>query len=93
MTPLVLNVTKNTLVPSGLRIYKYFNYFKKTPWIQRGSRGNFPVTIGSYNGAETWELAGIYMLSILAERINKKDTGLYRDDGLEKLQRTKNRQN
>ena len=38
--------------------------------------------MGSYEDAETCELVGIYILSILAETINKKDTGLYRDDGL-----------
>mgnify|MGYP004361308217 CR=1 FL=1 len=38
--------------------------------------------MGSYDGAETCELIGIYTLYRLAERINKEDTGLYRDDGL-----------
>ena len=44
--------------------------------------GNFDVTMGSYDGAEVCELVGIYILSILAKRIDKKSTGLYRDDGL-----------
>ena len=47
-----------------------------------GSQGNFNATMGSYDGAEICELFGIYILSILAERINKKDTGLYQDDRL-----------
>ena len=55
---------------------------KETPWIKRGSQENFDVTMGNHDGAETCELVGCYILSILAERINKKDTGLYRDDGL-----------
>ena len=69
-----------------LRIIKHCRksllFDTETPWIKRGSQGNFDVTMGSYDGAETCELVGIYILSILAKRINKKDTGLYRDDGL-----------
>ena len=36
--------------------------------------------MGSFDGAEVCELAGIYMLCFLAKLINKKDCGLYRDD-------------
>ena len=49
---------------------------------KKGTAGNFDVTMGSYDGAEVCELVGIYILSALGQRINKKDTGLYRDDGL-----------
>ena len=38
--------------------------------------------MASYDGAEVCELVGIYILSALGQRIDKKDTGLYRDDGL-----------
>ena len=55
---------------------------KETLWIKRRSQGNFDVTMGSYDDAETCELVGIYILSILAERRNKKNTGLYLDGGL-----------
>ena len=50
--------------------------------LKKGTAGNFDVTMGSYDGAEVCELAGIYILSALGQRIDKKDTGLYRDDGL-----------
>ena len=40
------------------------------------------MTMGSYDGAEVCELIGIYILSTLAKRIDKKSTGLYRDDRL-----------
>ena len=41
----------------------------------------FDVTMGSYDGAETCELIGAYMLSVIAPKF-KNEVGLYRDDGL-----------
>ena len=38
--------------------------------------------MGSYDGEETWDLVGIYILSRLSNIIDKNDCGLYRDDGL-----------
>ena len=38
--------------------------------------------MGSYDEAEICELVGIYILSLLAQEIQKEDLGLYRDDGL-----------
>ena len=38
--------------------------------------------MGSSDGAEMCELVGLYTLSLLQERVNKKDNGLYLDDGL-----------
>ena len=38
--------------------------------------------MGSFDGAELCELAGIYLLSKLLEIIPKDQSGLYRDDGL-----------
>ena len=38
--------------------------------------------MGSYDGAEVCELVGIFILSKLGNIIGKKNTGLYRDDGL-----------
>ena len=37
--------------------------------------------MGSYNGAETCELIGVYMLSLIAPKF-KDEVGLYRDDGI-----------
>ena len=42
----------------------------------------FDVTMGSYDGAEIWELLNIYILSYLTIFVGKNDVGLYRDDGL-----------
>ena len=50
-------------------------------WNKTSNANYFDVTMGSYDGAETCELVGAYILSV----INKKHTGnfgLYRDDGL-----------
>ena len=44
------------------------------------------MTIGSFDGAAVCELVRIYILCFLAKLINKKDCGLYRDDGLLILQ-------
>ena len=63
-----------------------------TPWIKKDSSGLFEATMGSYDGAETCELVGIYTLHKLANRIRKEDTGLYRDDGLILLREHNGRQ-
>jgi hypothetical protein len=49
------------------------------PWCKRGNP-DFDIGQGSYDGAETCELIGLYILSELV-KLNI-DVGLYRDDGL-----------
>ena len=44
--------------------------------------------MGCYDGAEIYELVGIYIQSKLCKLMNKKDFGLYRDDGLGILRNT-----
>ena len=51
-------------------------------WKKKHTESCFDVTMGSFNGAEVWELLGIYILRFLAKLINKNHCGLYRDDGL-----------
>ncbi len=54
-------------------------YNNEQPWCKR-TNSNFDVTMGSFDGAETCELVGLYILSQLEPLgIN---IGLYRDDGL-----------
>ena len=48
----------------------------------------FDVTTGSYDGAEVCELVGTFIWSKLGNIIGKKNTGLYRDDGLVVLRNT-----
>ena len=40
------------------------------------------MTIGAYDGAEVFELVGIFVLYQLSHIYNKNNIGLYRDDGL-----------
>ena len=52
---------------------------KQQPWQKKGDT-TFDVTMGSYDGAETCELVGSFLLSQLQDlNIN---VGLFRDDGL-----------
>ena len=44
--------------------------------------------MGCYDGAEICELVGIYIQNKLCKVTNKKDFGLYRDDGLRILGNT-----
>ena len=50
----------------------------------RVKKGNplFDVTMGSYDGAEVWNLVGLYLLGKLTPLIGTKHVGCYRDDGL-----------
>ena len=52
------------------------------PWIKKDSNGDFDVTMGSYDGAEMCELAGLFMLNELPKNFDKDNIGLYRDEGL-----------
>ena len=40
------------------------------------------MKIASYDGADIYELVGIYLLFLLESIVDKNNTGLYRDDGL-----------
>ena len=51
-------------------------------WIKKGENPLFDVPMGSFDGAEICELVGLYMLDKLCTFIDKKQIGLYRDDGL-----------
>ena len=59
----------------------------ETPWQKKNSSTLFDVTMGSYDGAETCELVGCYLLSQLT-KIPEIDIGLYRDDGLAVINQT-----
>ena len=52
------------------------------PWIKKDSNDDFDVTMGSYDGAEVCELAGLFMLIELSKMFDEDNIGLYRDDGL-----------
>ena len=56
-------------------------HHQNSPWTKRDSDSMFDVTMGSYDGAETCELIGAYLLSIIAPKF-KHQVGLYCDDGI-----------
>ena len=63
----VINKTKMSLL-----------FVKGKPWVKRSSE--WDVTMGSFDGAETCELVGLFMLNQLQQ--TNLNLGLYRDDGL-----------
>ena len=68
-----------------LHTKKALLYDNDKPWTKR-TNSDFDVTMGSYDGAETCELVGLYILSQLSKlNIN---IGLYRDDGLAVCRKT-----
>ena len=60
------------------------------PREKKSSASGFDITMGSFNGAETCELVGCYLLSCLTKKYGNS-IGLYRDDGLAVLTQTLNR--
>ena len=58
---------------------------KGQAWTKKGD-SQFDVTMGSFDGAETCELVGLYLLSLLQDL--GVDIGLYRDDGLGACRKT-----
>ena len=53
---------------------------EKDAWMKKQS-GLFNVTMGAYDGAKVCELKGTYIPSLISEKYNHKDFGLYRDKG------------
>ena len=62
-----------------LQTKKSFLFSKGAPWSKKGDC-NFDVAMGSFDGAESCDIVGLYILSELSKL--KIDVGLYRDDGL-----------
>ena len=65
---------------------------RNTAWMKKDGDGTFDITMGSYDGAETCELVGLYILDILGKKFGKQNLGLYRDDGLAEFKNTTGRQ-
>ena len=60
---------------------KSFLYTGSTPWVKKG-QDNFDVGMGAWDGAESCELVGLYILYHISRRVKGFDNGLYRDDAL-----------
>ena len=54
-------------------------------WKNKMTDSCFDVIMGSFDGAETCELVGLYIQSKLEKVLPKSNFGLYRDDGLDLL--------
>ena len=54
-------------------------YSKGVPWVKREGE-EFDITMGSYNGSESTDLVGLFLLHQLKHL--PVNLGLYRDDGL-----------
>ena len=52
---------------------------KASVWVNKGNNSLFDVAMGSYDGAEIHELAGLYLLNWLGTVISKSGVGLYND--------------
>ena len=60
---------------------KSFLYTGVTPWVKKGD-SNFDVAMGAFDGAESCDLIGLFLLDQISKRITSLNAGLYRDDGL-----------
>ena len=65
-----------------LKAKNTFLFHGDTPWQKANTSDLFDVTMGSYDGAESCELVGTYILNEISNIIPKENIGLYRDDGL-----------
>ena len=89
ITPELLNRALNwasELVPISLEDRELFNQTKDsllfdrgTVWVKKGER-SFDVSMGSWDGAETCDMVGLFLLSQVKHL--PVSIGLYRDDGL-----------
>ena len=72
--------TKLRAIPS-MRFSLQENYYFLTK-TGLGDRTLFEVTMGSFDGVNTCDLVGLYLLDKLSNLIRRENVGLYRDDGL-----------
>ena len=70
------------------KVVKVIMHSRKSLFVDRDNiwakkeNPNFDVTMGGYNGAELFELTGLYILTVLSSEFDKEKIGLYRDDGI-----------
>ena len=63
-------------------------FWQDSAWVKKDGHEDFDIPMGFYDGTEICELVGIYIQNKLCKLMNRKDFGLYRDDGLGILLRT-----
>ena len=57
-------------------------FWQDSAWVKKEGHEDFDIPMGSYDGGEICKLVRIYIQNKLCKLMNKKDFGLYRDDGL-----------
>ena len=62
--------------------FKFLLFNTNEAWKNKQTESCFDVTMESFNGTKVCKLVGLYILCFLVKLINKKDSGLYRDDRL-----------
>ena len=60
---------------------KSYLYTCNVPWVKKGQE-NFDIGMGAWDGAESCDIVGLYILDQLKNRIAGFESGLYRDDNL-----------
>ena len=65
-----------------IKLSKEALLFSNNNCWEKKNNPEFDVTMGSYDGAETAELIGLYLLSKISRIIPNANLGLYRDDSL-----------
>ena len=66
-------------------------FLNDEPWKKKNTVNCFDVTMGSLGRAEMCELVELYILSLLQNRVDKKDKRLYHDDRLAVLRNANGR--
>ena len=65
-----------------IKLIKEALLFSNGKCWEKKNNPEFDITMGSFDGAETSELVGLYLLSKVTNIIPNAHLGLYRDDGL-----------
>ena len=63
-------------------------FWQDSTWVKKEGDEDFDIPIKFYDSEEICELVGIYIQDNLCKLMNKKEFGLYRDDGLGILRNT-----
>ena len=56
-------------------------FCQDSTWVKKENDEDFDIPMECYGGAEICKLVGIYIQNKLCKLMNKKDFGLWKDDG------------
>ena len=80
--------TKGIEIDTILNAKQTLLFTKGKTWSKRNASNCFDVAMGSYDGAETGELVGLFVRDRLKRIVPRQNIGLYRDDGLAVVEST-----